>query len=124
MPVHVSNLLGIIIFSLIGAGFVLVCYALVRILAPTAKSTSKLSPYECGEVVVGQPWVHINIRYYIFAMLFLIFDIETVFLFPWGLIFKKLGFFGLIEMLIFILILILGLVYPWRKGVLRWDRNV
>lgn len=120
-PVHVTNLIAIIIFMGIGTGFVLAMYALVRILAPTDKSRSKLEPYECGETIVGQPWIHINIRYYIFAMLFLIFDIETVFLFPWAVIFKKLGIFGLIEMVIFILILLVGLAYPWKKGVLRWD---
>lgn len=121
MPDHLTNLIGILIFSAVGAGFVLVNYAMVRFLAPTSESRSKESPYECGEVVVGQPWVHIHIRYYIFAMLFLIFDIETVFLFPWAVVYKKLALFGLVEMVIFILILLLGLAYPWKKGVLRWE---
>ena len=121
MSTHVTNLISIMIFMLIGSGFVLVMYGLVRLIAPTATSREKLEPYECGETVVGQPWVHINIRYYIFAMLFLIFDIETVFLFPWAIVFKKLALFGLIEMVVFIIILLVGLAYPWKKGVLRWD---
>ena len=124
MPTHVTNLIAILIFFLIGVGFVLAMYALVRVLAPSAKSQTKLEPYECGETVIGQPWVHINIRYYIFAMLFLIFDIETVFLFPWAIIFKKLALFGLIEMVIFIVILLVGLAYPWKKGVLNWDVRI
>jgi NADH-quinone oxidoreductase subunit A len=109
---------------LIGSGFVLVMYGLVRLIAPTATSRTKLEPYECGETVVGQPWVHINIRYYIFAMLFLIFDIETVFLFPWAIVSRKLALFGLIEMVVFIFILLVGLAYPWKKGVLRWDVTI
>ncbi|HEB13219.1 MAG TPA: NADH-quinone oxidoreductase subunit A [Actinobacteria bacterium] len=121
LPTHVADLTTIMIFLVVGTLFVLVLYSMVRMLAPSSESITKLEPYECGETVVGQTWVHINIRYYIFAMLFLIFDIETVFLFPWAVIFKKLGLFGLIEMVIFILILLVGLAYPWKKGVLRWD---
>lgn len=121
---HVTDLLSIMILMGIGVGFVLAMYALVRILAPTNKSVSKLEPYECGETIVGEPWVHVNIRYYIFAMLFLIFDIETVFLFPWAIIFKKLALFGLLEMVVFIFILLIGLAYPWKKGVLRWDVSI
>lgn len=124
MPAHLLNLIGILIFVIIGGGFVFVNYAMVRMLAPESKSKSKVAPYECGEVVAGQPWVHVHIRYYIFAMLFLIFDIETVFLFPWAVIYRKLALFGLIEMLIFILILLLGLAYPWKKGVLKWESSM
>jgi len=124
VPTHVTNLIAIMVFMLIGTLFVLAMYALVRILAPSHKSRSKLEAYECGETVIGQPWVHINIRYYVFAMLFLIFDIETVFLFPWAIVFKKLALFGLIEMVVFIVILLVGLAYPWKKGVLRWDTNI
>lgn len=124
MPTNLSDLNSIAIFFLIGCGFVLAMYLIVWLLAPKAKSREKDAPYECGEVIVGQPWVHVHIRYYIFAMLFLIFDIETVFLFPWALIFKKLAMFGLIEMLVFIVILIVGLAYPWKKGVLKWEYSM
>ena len=118
---HVTDLVSIMVFFGIGVGFCLAMYAVVRVVAPRSDSSAKLEPYECGETVIGQPWVHINIRYYIFAMLFLIFDIETVFLFPWAIVFTKLGFFGLIEMIIFILVLLIGLAYPWKKGVLKWE---
>lgn len=124
MPRHLFDLNNLVIFLLIGAGFVLAMYMMVSLLAPRAKSKEKYDPYECGEIIVGQPWVHVHIRYFIFAMLFLIFDIETVFLFPWALIFKKLALFGLIEMLVFIAILFIGLIYPWKKGVLKWEYSM
>lgn len=118
---HVTDLITIMIFMGVGVGFCLAMLLMVRILAPTSEFPAKLEPYECGEMIVGHPWVAISIKYYIFAMLFLIFDIETVFLFPWALVFKNLGFFGLMEMVVFILVLLMGLIYPWKKGVLKWD---
>ena len=124
MPSYLSNLYSIIIFFVIGVAVVFGAYFAVWILAPSSKNREKIEPYECGEIITGQPWVHVNMRYYIFAMLFLIFDIETVFLFPWAVIFRELGMFGLIEMLIFIIILGIGLAYPWKKGVLVWDSSM
>ncbi len=121
---HASNLettIGFILFAAIAAGFVLSTYMIVAVLAPRSKSKAKLEPYECGEQIHGKPWVRIHVRYYIFAMLFLIFDVETVFLFPWAYYYKQLGLFGFIEMFIFLAILFLGLVFPWGKGVLTWD---
>jgi NADH-quinone oxidoreductase subunit A len=80
----------------------------------------KESTYECGMETVGSSWIQFNFRYYFYALLFVIFDIETVFLFPWAVHFKQLKLFGFVEMLIFILILVVGLVYAWRKKVLQW----
>ena len=80
----------------------------------------KTSTYECGMQTIGSSWIQFNFRYYFYALLFVIFDIETVFLFPWAVHFKQLKLFGFVEMLIFILILVVGLVYAWRKGVLEW----
>jgi NADH-quinone oxidoreductase subunit A len=124
MPTYVANLTSILVFFGIGSAFVLVVYGVVRTLAPSTSSAVQMEPFECGELVVGQPWIHINIRYYVFAMLFLIFDIETVFLFPWALIYKNLGLFGLVEMILFIAVLLIGLIYPWKKGVLSWEREI
>jgi len=115
-----TELLYIWIFMLVAAGFVMLIFMVERFLAPSVKSEIKSDPYECGVPIIGQPWVKTSVRYYIFALLFLIFDIETVFMFPWAVAFNQLGLLGLIEMLIFILILLLGLFYPWKKGVLRW----
>ena len=80
----------------------------------------KGSTYECGMETFGSSWVQFNFRYYFFALLFVVFDIEAIFLFPWAVHFKQLKLFGFVEMLIFILILVVGLVYAWRKKVLEW----
>jgi NADH-quinone oxidoreductase subunit A len=80
----------------------------------------KTAPYECGMQTIGTSWIQFNFRYYFYALLFVIFDVETVFLLPWAVHFKQLKLFGFIEMLIFILILVVGLVYAWRKRVMEW----
>jgi NADH-quinone oxidoreductase subunit A len=80
----------------------------------------KTDTYECGMKTVGSSWIQFNFRYYFFALLFVVFDIETVFLYPWAVHFKQLKLFGFVEMLIFILILVVGLVYAWKKRVLEW----
>lgn len=114
------DLTYILIFIVVGAAFCLVLFGVQGFLAPFRPSQRKQEPYECGEIVQGQPWIKFHVRYYIFALLFLIFDVETAFLFPWAVIFKKLGLFGLIEMFIFISILFVALAWPWRKGALKW----
>ena len=80
----------------------------------------KTSTYECGMRTIGTAWIQFNFRYYFYALLFVIFDVETVFLLPWAVHFKQLKLFGFIEMLVFILILVVGLVYAWRKRVMEW----
>jgi NADH-quinone oxidoreductase subunit A len=76
--------------------------------------------YECGMKTVGSSWLQFNFRYYFYALLFVVFDVETIFLYPWAVKFKGLGFFGFVEMLVFIFILVIGLVYAWKKKVLEW----
>lgn len=80
----------------------------------------KNATYECGMETIGTAWVQFNFRYYYYALLFVIFDVETVFLFPWAVAFRRLELFGFIEMLIFIAILLVGYAYAWRKGALEW----
>jgi NADH-quinone oxidoreductase subunit A len=80
----------------------------------------KGSTYECGMKTIGTSWVQFNFRYYYFALLFVIFDIEAIFLFPWAVHFKQLKLFGFVEMLVFIFILVVGLVYAWKKKVMEW----
>ena len=102
--------------------FILIlAYALkfVRI-RPDKPNPAKASTYECGMQTIGSSWVQFNFRYYVFALLFVAFDIVTVFLYPWAVAFKGLGFFSLIVMLIFILILVVGFIYAWRKKALEW----
>lgn len=79
------------------------------------------TPYECGMDPVGSPWVQINVRFYIFALLFVLFDVETLFIYPWAVAYRELGMIGFAEMVVFIGVLFLGLVYAWRKGALRWE---
>jgi NADH-quinone oxidoreductase subunit A len=90
------------------------------LLGPKKPSPMKASTYECGMETVGESWVQFKAQYYLFALVFLIFDVETVFLFPWAVKLSQLGMFAVIEGIIFILILIVGLVYTWRKGMLEW----
>jgi NADH:ubiquinone oxidoreductase subunit 3 (subunit A) len=89
-------------------------------LAPKRSNPIKQSTYECGIETVGESWVQFKAQYYIFALVFLVFDVETVFLFPWAVKLGQLGLFAVIEGIVFILILIAGLVYTWRKGMLEW----
>ncbi len=103
-------------------GFLLVGTALIanRILAPRQPSRAKGLTYECGMLPIGRSRAQVHFRYYLFAILFLIFDIEAVFLFPWAVTFLDIGESAFYEMLLFIVILGFGLLYAWRKGVLRW----
>ena len=87
---------------------------------PHKPSPIKSTTYECGMPTIGRSWVQFNFRYYLFALLFLVFDVETVFLYPWAVALRQLKLFGLVEMLIFIVILVVGFVYAWRKKALEW----
>jgi NADH:ubiquinone oxidoreductase subunit 3 (subunit A) len=91
-----------------------------RIIAPRKPNPIKQQTYECGIETVGETWVQFKVQYYIFALVFLIFDIELVFLFPWAVAFDMLPLFAVFEGILFILILVAGLIYAWRKGVLEW----
>lgn len=110
------------IFSFVLLGIVFVAFALFlqRILAPSRPSPDKQSTYECGEEAEGSAWVQFNIRFYVIALIFLIFDVEVVFLFPWAVVFKELGWLAFIEMGIFLIILLVGLAYVWKKADLDW----
>jgi NADH-quinone oxidoreductase subunit A len=91
-----------------------------RLVAPHRPNKLKGLPYECGEEPVGHAWVQFNVGYYLFALLFLVFDVEAAFLYPWAVVLKIVGVAGLVEIGIFLLVLILGLAYAWRKGALEW----
>jgi NADH-quinone oxidoreductase subunit A len=106
--------------ALAGAGLVAVAILAARAVAPRRPLPEKLTTYECGIDPVGEGWSQSQIRYYIYAFLFVIFDVEAVFLFPWAVIFEGLGYAAVVEMAIFIGILGVGLLYAWRKGVLKW----
>jgi NADH-quinone oxidoreductase subunit A len=113
MPIIVILTLATILgFLVVGLG---------AFFGPKRPSKRKSAPYESGMVPYGPGTRRLSVRYYLIAVLFILFDIEMVFLLPWAVVFRKLGLFGLIEMLIFIGVLIIGLVYAWKKGALEWE---
>jgi NADH:ubiquinone oxidoreductase subunit 3 (subunit A) len=93
---------------------------ITRFIAPRKPNRLKTETYECGIETVGDTWVQFKVQYYIFALVFLIFDIEIVFLYPWAVAFNQLPMFAVVEGILFIIILIAGLLYVWRKGILAW----
>ncbi len=110
----------IFLFILLGIVLIYMALLLSKIVAPKKDTPDKLSTYECGEESEGSAWVQFNIRFYVIALIFLIFDVEVVLLFPWAVVFKDLGLLAFVEMAIFLLILIVGLAYVWKKGDLDW----
>jgi NADH-quinone oxidoreductase subunit A len=113
---------NVLVFLAVGVLFLSVSLLLSSLIRPSKYSEEKLISYECGENPVGSPWIQFNIRFYVFALIFIIFDVEVAFLVPWAVVFKKLGMFAFIEGLIFIAILAVGLAYVWAKGDLQWIR--
>ncbi len=100
-------------------GFILVVWWILR---PQRFSEEKLTTYECGENPTGNAWIQFNIRFYVFALIFVVFDVEAVFLLPWAVVFRELGPLAFLEGLVFIAILAVALAYVWRKGDLEWVR--
>lgn len=94
---------------------------LAKLLSPKKPSPIKNDTYECGLETIGSSWIQFRVQYYLYALIFVVFDVETVFLFPWAVSFNVLGWFALVEMFIFVAILLLGLAYAWRKGALEWS---
>ncbi len=108
------------LFMVVGALVPTAAIVLSWIISPKKPNPIKQSTYECGMETVGENWVQFKAQYYMFALVFLVFDVETVFLFPWAVSLGKLPVFAVIEGIVFILILLAGLVYAWRKGTLEW----
>jgi NADH:ubiquinone oxidoreductase subunit 3 (subunit A) len=108
------------LFVLVGMFIPIAAITIGAILGPKKPNAIKQSTYECGIETVGDSWIQFRAQYYIFGLVFLVFDVETVFLFPWAVSLNKLPIFAVFEGIIFILILLAGLVYAWRKGMLEW----
>jgi len=116
-----SSFAGVLVFMVVALLFVVISLVLAWLIRPRGRySAEKFLPYECGENPQGSAWIQFNIRFYVFALVFIIFDVEIIFLLPWAVVFKNLGAFAFIEGLIFIAILVVGLAYVWRKGDLAW----
>jgi len=115
-----DNYAAVLLAVVIGVGMVTAALVATRILAPFSSSTAKATPYECGMLPIGRVRVQMNVRYYLYAILFLIFDAEAVFLFPWAVSFLGVGKAAFFEMVLFLSVLAGGLIYAWKKGALEW----
>lgn len=114
---YVAVLIMVLVAAVIPALFV----AVGRFLGPRKPSVVKSEAFECGNPATGPAWGRFSVKFYLTAILFIVFDIEVVFLYPWAILFRRLGMFGFVEMTVFVAILTLGLAYVWRKGALEWD---
>lgn len=109
-----------------GVGFCVMNFFLASLLAPRKIAPEKMVPYECGEYPIGKAWVQYNVRYYLYAMMFVLFDVEVVFLFPWAVSFRSMildpqyGTMAILEMVLFLGLLMGAILYAWRRGVMEW----
>ncbi|EJX10976.1 NADH dehydrogenase subunit A [gut metagenome] len=110
----------LIVVILTAMALVAVALGIARAISPRSYNPQKGEAYECGIPTRGRSWMQFRVGYYLFAILFLLFDVETVFLFPWAAVVQDLGLYGLVSICFFLLILVLGLAYAWKKGALEW----
>lgn len=115
------NIEGLILFFIVGVVMVGAGILVSNLVAPKSINEQKREAYECGIPTIGSAWLQFRVGYYLFAIMFLIFDVETVFIFPWAVVMKKVGMPAFIEILIFLSILGLGLLYAWKKKALKWE---
>ena len=116
----INSYIFIGLLLLVAIVFAVAPLIIAAVIAPRKPSLAKSDTYECGVRTYGETWVRFRIQYYIYALMFVVFDIETVFLLPWAVSYAGLGTFALVEMIIFLVVLTIGLAYAWAKGVLRW----
>lgn len=117
---YLYNYLFLGVFLLVAILFPLLPIMLAKVVAPRKPGAIKNAPYECGVESKSESWIQFKAQYYLYALIFVIFDIETIFIYPWAVAFKKLGMFAFVEMIIFIAILMIGLAYAWKKNALEW----
>ncbi len=120
MEHYLNNYVIVAIFIGLGIFLPIAALSFGRLLRPHRPTPEKQSTYESGNEPIGSGQVRFNVRYYIFALMFVIFDVEAVFLFPWAVAYEMLGLFAIVEMLIFVALLVIGLIYAWKKKVLKW----
>lgn len=111
---------ALILLVIVGLAFAGGGILVSKAIAKSSKNKNKGEPYECGIPTTGTSWIQFNVGYYLFALIFLIFDVELVFMYPWAVAVKKIGMVGLVEIIIFMVILFMGLLYAWKKGALKW----
>lgn len=116
-----ENYFPVLLFIIVGLAIGVAPMVLGRILAPNQPDAAKLSPYECGFEAFEDARMKFDVRYYLVAILFILFDLEIAFLFPWAIVLKEIGMFGFVSMMVFLAILVAGFVYEWKKGALEWE---
>jgi len=112
---------ALLLFFLTGVSLVGIALLFSSYVPPTSSNPAKFEPYECGIETVGESWLQYTVGYYLFAIIFLIFEVETIFVFPWAVVMRETGMTGFVEILIFFAILGLGLLYAWKKHALKWE---
>lgn len=110
----------LIVLALSGFAFAGLGIAISGWVSPQSKNPQKFDPYECGVPTVGSTWIQFNVGYYLFALVFLVFDVEIVFLYPWSVVLREMGTVAFVEIFVFVFILFLGLLYAWKKRALKW----
>jgi len=118
---NLTQYAGLIVFVVMGLAFIGGVFLASFILRERGNDTLRRSIYECGMETIGSPYVSPNIRFYVFALIFVIFDVEAAFILPWAVKFKELGVTGFVEMIVFLAILLVPFVYAWKKGALQWE---
>ena len=116
-----ENYLPILVFLVVGVGLGCAMLAAGAVLGPNRPDSDKLSPYECGFEAFEDSRMKFDVRYYLVAILFIIFDLEIAFLFPWAIVLDQIGVFGFVAMMVFLAVLVVGFVYEWKKGALEWE---
>jgi NADH-quinone oxidoreductase subunit A len=116
-----ENYFPVLLFILVGLAIGVIPLVLGRLLGPNRPDAAKLSPYECGFEAFEDARMKFDVRYYLVAILFILFDLEIAFLFPWAIVLKEIGMFGFVSMMIFLAILVVGFIYEWKKGALEWE---
>ena len=111
----------ILLFIIVGLGLGVLLLSVGSLLAPSKPDPQKLSPYECGFEAFEDARMKFDVRYYLVAILFILFDLEIAFLFPWAVVLNDVGFFGFAAMMVFLLILVIGFIYEWKRGALEWE---
>jgi NADH-quinone oxidoreductase subunit A len=116
-----AEYLPTLLFLIVAGGIGVALLVVGQVLGPRRPTVEKLSPYECGFAAFEDARMQFDVRYYLIAILFIVFDLEIAFVFPWALVFRELGVFGLIEMGVFLALLVIGFIYVWKKGALEWE---
>jgi NADH-quinone oxidoreductase subunit A len=116
-----AEYLPTLLFLLVAAGIGVALIVIGNVLGPKRPTAEKLSPYECGFAAFEDARMKFDVRYYLIAILFIVFDLEIAFVFPWAVVFRSLGVFGLVEMGVFLALLVIGFAYVWKKGALEWE---